>query len=154
MTLSMRVGHVIPPTQLIWHTRHTATYIYHVKSRLNTPVWGSLRSPNKLSFENKKLLWLRLVFALLPSFLLLPQYAVLKSLQAEQKFQNLLWSCLFPWQKSPNNSNGFQLEHYYSNMNKYHFCKSRYSERAGPCLCNSLLKRNVAFVHKDWTFYL
>ena len=29
MTLSMRVGYVIPPT----------------KSRLNTPVWGSLRSP-------------------------------------------------------------------------------------------------------------
>ena len=23
------------------------TYIYHAKSRLNTPVWGSLRSPNK-----------------------------------------------------------------------------------------------------------
>ena len=23
------------------------SYIYHVKSRLNTPVWGSLRSPNK-----------------------------------------------------------------------------------------------------------
>ena len=23
MTLSMRVGYVIPPTQLIWHTRHT-----------------------------------------------------------------------------------------------------------------------------------
>ena len=22
------------------------TYIYHAKSRLNTPVWGSLRSPN------------------------------------------------------------------------------------------------------------
>ena len=32
MTLSMRVGHLIPPT--------------HFKSRLNTPVWGSLRSPN------------------------------------------------------------------------------------------------------------
>ena len=26
------------------------TYIYHAKSRLNTPVWGSLRSPNN-SFE-------------------------------------------------------------------------------------------------------
>ena len=28
--------------------RHTYiyTYIYHAKSRLNTPVWGSLRSPN------------------------------------------------------------------------------------------------------------
>ena len=22
-------------------------YIYHAKSRLNTPVWGSLRSPNE-----------------------------------------------------------------------------------------------------------
>ena len=26
------------------HDRHTD--IYHAKSRLNTPVWGSLRSPN------------------------------------------------------------------------------------------------------------
>ena len=24
--------------------------IYHAKSRLNTPVWGSLRSPNKLGY--------------------------------------------------------------------------------------------------------
>ena len=44
LTLSMRVfGQVI----LCAHfgpRRHT--YIYHVKSRLNTPVWGSLRSPN------------------------------------------------------------------------------------------------------------
>ena len=26
-------------------------YIYHAKSRLNTPVWGSLRSPNNISRE-------------------------------------------------------------------------------------------------------
>ena len=25
------------------------SYIYHAKSRLNTPVWGSLRSPNKIT---------------------------------------------------------------------------------------------------------
>ena len=29
-----------------WTTTDTHTYIYHAKSRLNTPVWGSLRSPN------------------------------------------------------------------------------------------------------------
>ena len=45
MTLSMRVGHVIPPTHF-GHGRHTDTYIYHAKSRLNNPVWGSLHSPN------------------------------------------------------------------------------------------------------------
>ena len=28
MTLSMRVGYVIPPMQLIWHTRHTDIYTY------------------------------------------------------------------------------------------------------------------------------
>ena len=33
------------------HDRHTYqhTYIYHAKSRLNTPVWGSLRSPKYLT---------------------------------------------------------------------------------------------------------
>ena len=31
-----------------WTTTDTCTYIYiyHAKSRLNTPVWGSLLSPN------------------------------------------------------------------------------------------------------------
>ena len=27
------------------------TYIYHAKSRLNTPVWGSLRSPNHTKYR-------------------------------------------------------------------------------------------------------
>ena len=33
---------------ILAHDRHAdrPTYIYHPKSRLNTPVWGSLRSPN------------------------------------------------------------------------------------------------------------
>ena len=52
LTLNMRVfgacaclGHMIPPTH--FGTRQTTDrHIYHVKSRLNTPVWGSLRSPN------------------------------------------------------------------------------------------------------------
>ena len=52
----MRVGYVIPPTQLIWHTTDIHTdiiiYIYHAKSRLNTPVWGSLRSPNNNNNSN------------------------------------------------------------------------------------------------------
>ena len=51
-------GRILPPNtdfeharvwftwfHVIWHTRHTDN-IYHAKSRLNTPVWGSLRSPN------------------------------------------------------------------------------------------------------------
>ena len=29
-------------------------YIYHAKSRLNTPVWGSLRSPNYLLRESER----------------------------------------------------------------------------------------------------
>ena len=33
MTLSMREGYVIPPTQLIWHTRHTDIYTYVYISR-------------------------------------------------------------------------------------------------------------------------
>ena len=33
ITLSMRVGYVIPPTQLIWHTRHTDLYTYIYISR-------------------------------------------------------------------------------------------------------------------------
>ena len=32
--------------------RHT--YIYHAKSRLNTPVWGSLRSPNKTYYTGQR----------------------------------------------------------------------------------------------------
>ena len=37
--------YVIPPTH--FRTRQTYRHImYHAKSRLNTPVWGSLRSPN------------------------------------------------------------------------------------------------------------
>ena len=31
------------------YDRHMHIYIYHAKSRLNTPVWGSLRSPNRAS---------------------------------------------------------------------------------------------------------
>ena len=40
------------------YDRHTdihtdiPTYIYHVKSRLNTPVWDSLRSPNEIHFSS------------------------------------------------------------------------------------------------------
>ena len=30
------------------------TYIYHAKSRLNTPVWGSLRSPNNMTWYRNK----------------------------------------------------------------------------------------------------
>ena len=44
MTLSMRVRN---SAYAFWHTTDIPTYyIYHAKSRLNTPVWGSLRSPN------------------------------------------------------------------------------------------------------------
>ena len=49
LTLSMRAfGPRI--SAYAFHDRHTYrhTYIYHAKSRLNTPVWGSLRSPNNM----------------------------------------------------------------------------------------------------------
>ena len=38
------------------YDRHMHIYIYHAKSRLNTPVWGSLRSPKYhdwMSFRQK-----------------------------------------------------------------------------------------------------
>ena len=43
----MHVGDAIPPTHF-GHDRHTDRhiYIYHAKSLLNTPVWGTLCSPN------------------------------------------------------------------------------------------------------------
>ena len=40
------------------------SYIYHAKSRLNTPVWGSLRSPNnvyKKIERNRDLIYLKFV---------------------------------------------------------------------------------------------
>ena len=52
LTLSLRAFGPRISAYAFWtrtdiHTdRHT--YIYHAKSRLNTPVWGSLRSPNNL----------------------------------------------------------------------------------------------------------
>ena len=51
-------GLILPPNTDFEHARvmatyfayafwpTTDTYIYHAKSRLNTPVWGSLRLPN------------------------------------------------------------------------------------------------------------
>ena len=53
LTLSMRA---LPRNSAyaFWPTTDTIyIYIYHAKSRLNTPVWGSLRSPNNCT--NKKL---------------------------------------------------------------------------------------------------
>ena len=34
-------------------------YIYHAKSRLNTPVWGSLRSPNHAKSRLNIPVWAR-----------------------------------------------------------------------------------------------
>ena len=50
-TSGMLVGHNSAYAVNLTYDRHTPTYrqhiyIYHAKSRLNTPVWGSLRSPN------------------------------------------------------------------------------------------------------------
>ena len=54
LTLSMRAfgprisAYAFGTSTDIHTDRHT--YIYHAKSRLNTLVWGSLRSPNYVSF--------------------------------------------------------------------------------------------------------
>ena len=48
-TLSMRVfgpRNSAYAVNLTYETYRQHIYIYHAKSRLNTPVWGSLRSPN------------------------------------------------------------------------------------------------------------
>ena len=48
------------PAYAFWHTVDIQTdtcYIYHVKSRLNTPVWGSLRSPNNNHIPVKNLIF-------------------------------------------------------------------------------------------------
>ena len=37
----MRVGYVIPPTQLIWHTRHTDIHIYLTRNLDWTPQCGA-----------------------------------------------------------------------------------------------------------------
>ena len=47
LTLSMRAFGTRISAYAFWTTTDIPTYIYHAKSRLNTPVWGSLRSPNK-----------------------------------------------------------------------------------------------------------
>ena len=50
LTLSMRMfGHVI--LRAHFGPRQTLNIIYHAKSRLNTPEWGSLRLPNYISHE-------------------------------------------------------------------------------------------------------
>ena len=50
LTLSMRAFGPRNSAYAFWTTTDIPTdrptYIYHAKSRLNTPVWGSLRSPN------------------------------------------------------------------------------------------------------------
>ena len=50
LTLSMRAFGPRNSAYAFWNTTDIPTdrptYIYHAKSRLNTPVWGSLRSPN------------------------------------------------------------------------------------------------------------
>ena len=59
LTLSMRAfGPRNSAYAFLDHDRHTDIYIYiyHAKSRLNTPVWGSLRSPN-YSLWNYSTLW-------------------------------------------------------------------------------------------------
>ena len=35
LTLSVRVGYVIPPTQLIWHTTDTCTYIIYISREIS-----------------------------------------------------------------------------------------------------------------------
>ena len=45
--LSMRIFGPRNTAYALWHTKtYKPTHIYHAKSRLNTPVWGSLCSPN------------------------------------------------------------------------------------------------------------
>ena len=52
--------------RILGHDRHTNNiYIYHAKSRLNTTVWGSLRSPN---YDNK--ISLHFVFTMFVTLLL------------------------------------------------------------------------------------
>ena len=53
----MRLAHVIPPT--LFGPRQTHEHIiYHAKSRLNTPVWGLLRSPNYSTLLFSGLKWI------------------------------------------------------------------------------------------------
>ena len=46
--LSTMTEHPVP--NAVTPRRFNCIYIYHVKSRLNTPVWGSLRSPNYMLY--------------------------------------------------------------------------------------------------------
>ena len=55
LTLSMRAFGPRNSAYAFWTTTDIPTYIYHAKSRLNTPVWGSLRSPNYSSVVTFKL---------------------------------------------------------------------------------------------------
>ena len=52
MTLNMRMGYVIPPTQLIWHTRHTDIYTY-IREYGSTLYVGLARavSPTNTNFR-------------------------------------------------------------------------------------------------------
>ena len=68
LTLSMRAFCPRISAYAFWTTTYIHTYrpTYHAKSRLNTPVWGSLRSPNKvhtymLSLQSCWYAWLPLV---------------------------------------------------------------------------------------------
>ena len=54
---------------LTYETYRQHIYIYHAKSRLNTPVWGSLRSPNYCNSSGRAILGnIILNLGIIPSF--------------------------------------------------------------------------------------